>query len=288
MEKNIKSQEKIKEKWNIRKWGGVIKTDYVDIDANIAIYPGEIVTIASRPQMGKSAITQQMMAYWIQSGLSIFICDCQRPFQETIMKIATKMAFLDRNDFEDTEEFGLQSKSEALNMVKLISSMKVIEESMDRIDTFDDSENGQIQEWLLSDSRADVVVIDSLQSFIGDTTNLMARIKAKAIADNTVVFVCTGLSRKTDERQGHYPRIVDLPDGFLIEEFSDKILFLVRRELYDVNDKPGMAMLVVAKNNNGRCEPETQNYNIKNDKTVINLSFDKGLFFDYSPLEYMM
>lgn len=59
-----------------------------------------------------------------------------------------------------------------------------------------------------------------------------------------------------------------------IEQDSDVIAFLLRRDYYDPNDKPGMAELIVAKNRHG---------SIGN----INLTFVKelGQFRNYTPIQ---
>ena len=43
----------------------------------------------------------------------------------------------------------------------------------------------------------------------------------------------------------------DLRESGSIEQDSDIVMFLLRREYYDPNDKPGMAELIVAKNRHG-------------------------------------
>jgi replicative DNA helicase len=43
----------------------------------------------------------------------------------------------------------------------------------------------------------------------------------------------------------------DLRESGSIEQDSDIIMFLLRRDYYDPNDKPGMVELIVAKNRHG-------------------------------------
>ena len=43
----------------------------------------------------------------------------------------------------------------------------------------------------------------------------------------------------------------DLRESGSIEQDADVVLFLLRREYYDPNDKPGVAELMVAKNRHG-------------------------------------
>ena len=68
---------------------------------------------------------------------------------------------------------------------------------------------------------------------------------------NIPILCLSQLSRKVEERQGHRPMMSDLRESGSIEQDSDIVMFLLRREYYDQNDKPGEAELIVAKNRHG-------------------------------------
>ncbi|HEY4832968.1 MAG TPA: replicative DNA helicase, partial [Waddliaceae bacterium] len=68
---------------------------------------------------------------------------------------------------------------------------------------------------------------------------------------NIPILCLSQLSRKVEERQGHRPMMSDLRESGSLEQDSDVVMFLFRREYYDKNDKPGMAELIIAKNRHG-------------------------------------
>ena len=68
---------------------------------------------------------------------------------------------------------------------------------------------------------------------------------------NVPVLCLAQLSRKVEERQGHRPMMSDLRESGSIEQDSDVVMFLLRREYYDPYDKPGTAEIIVAKNRHG-------------------------------------
>lgn len=92
---------------------------------------------------------------------------------------------------------------------------------------------------------------------------------------NIPILCLSQLSRKVEERQGHRPMMSDLRESGSIEQDSDIVFFLLRREYYDPMDKPGMAELIVAKNRHGGVGS-------------INFTFRKEIaqFANYSPIKY--
>ena len=65
----------------------------------------------------------------------------------------------------------------------------------------------------------------------------------------------------------------DLRESGSIEQDADIVMFLLRREYYDPNDKPGMAELIVGKNRHGAVGS-------------VNLTFirELGQFRNYTPI----
>jgi replicative DNA helicase len=92
---------------------------------------------------------------------------------------------------------------------------------------------------------------------------------------NIPILCLSQLSRKVEERQGHRPLMSDLRESGSLEQDSDLIMFLLRREYYDPMDKPGMAELIVAKNRHGGIGS-------------VNLAFRKEIaqFANFAPLRY--
>ena len=68
-----------------------------------------------------------------------------------------------------------------------------------------------------------------------------------------VIAMCQ-LNRMVEQRVDHRPRLSDLRESGEIEQNADVVLLLHRPDYYDVEDKPGRAELIVAKNRNGPTE----------------------------------
>ncbi len=131
------------------------------------------------------------------------------------------------------------------------------------------------------------LVIDYLQLITGsgnsrnqesrqnEISEISRTLKTLARELNIPILCMSQLSRRVEERAGHRPMMSDLRESGSIEQDSDLVMFLLRREYYDPNDKPGMAELIVAKNRHGAIGS-------------VNLTFVKklGQFRSYTPVEF--
>jgi replicative DNA helicase len=109
-----------------------------------------------------------------------------------------------------------------------------------------------------------LIVIDYLQLLSGsgsaqasdnrqnEISEISRMLKNLARELNVPVICASQLSRRVEERQGHRPMMSDLRESGSIEQDSDIIMFLLRREYYDPYDKPGHAEVIVAKNRHGQ------------------------------------
>ncbi len=129
------------------------------------------------------------------------------------------------------------------------------------------------------------IVIDYLQLLAGsgsrasenrqlEVSEISRLLKTLAREINVPILCLSQLSRRVEERQGHRPMLSDLRESGSLEQDSDLIMFLLRRDYYDPYDKPGMAELIVAKNRHGPVGN-------------VNLVFRKelGQFKDYTPID---
>lgn len=91
----------------------------------------------------------------------------------------------------------------------------------------------------------------SMENRQNEISEISRMLKNLARELNIPILCLAQLSRKVEERAGHRPMMSDLRESGSIEQDSDIVMFLLRREYYDANDKPGMGELIVAKNRHG-------------------------------------
>lgn len=106
--------------------------------------------------------------------------------------------------------------------------------------------------------KYDFVFIDFIQMMRFDNestyenlSNIMTHLKSYSLQSGTCFIIASQLSRKVEERQSHRPMLIDLRDSGSLEEVSNQVLLLIRREYYDPHDKPGLMEIIVPKNHFG-------------------------------------
>jgi len=104
-----------------------------------------------------------------------------------------------------------------------------------------------------------LVVIDYLQLMEGprsdnrqqEISTISRGLKALARELDVPVVALSQLSRATESREGHVPRMSDLRESGAIEQDADVIILLYREEQYNPGARPGEADLIIAKQRNG-------------------------------------
>src|SRR6185312_11127335 len=92
---------------------------------------------------------------------------------------------------------------------------------------------------------------DSRDSRQEQIAKISRRLKTLARELGVPVIALSQLNRAVESREDRRPRMADLRESGAIEQDADIVLLLHRPEYYDANDQPGIAELIVAKNRNG-------------------------------------
>lgn len=223
------------------------------------LQPGQLVTVAARPGMGKSAlVTSTLIHNAIRKQRPAALFSIEMSEQEINQRVVSQVSGVDLMKIRTRN--GLTPDDRA----QIDRSRPIIEQAP--IYT-DDSANLR-----LADIRARarrhyrrhpdlaLIAVDYLQLMIGEQADnrnheiahLSRGLKVLARELDVPVVALAQLNRNVEARHDKRPILSDLRDSGAIEQDSDLVLFLYRDDYYNpTSDRTGVTELILAKHRNG-------------------------------------
>lgn len=264
-----------------------LSSGFIDLDKMInGLGNTNLIVLAARPAMGKTALAVNIAEnVCYDLGVPVGIFSLEMGAEQLVNRIICSQSGV------ESEKVKIGNLTD-FEMQKIITATHKIANGVMPID---DQEGMKITEIRSRARRMKEVygikflVIDYLQLISGsgsfrnqenrqqEVSEISRMLKNLAKELNIPILCLSQLSRKVEERTNHRPMMSDLRESGAIEQDSDIVMFLLRREYYDANDRPGTAELIVAKNRHGSVG-------------TINLSFRKDItkFENYTPIEQDM
>ena len=237
-----------------------IQTGFTDFDNMLGgLNPGNLIVIAARPAMGKTALALNIAIKASHAGSRCLFMSLEMTKSEvfdryTSIKAGINHTHLRNGNLNDEDLDKLNAMCS--NLKKLASPILV-----------DDTAGQSINE-IKSKVRAahrkqslDLVVIDylglikdrSARSKNEEMGNITAALKALAKDINCPVVLLCQLNRDCERRDDKRPLIADLRDSGSIEQDADSVTFIYRDEVYEPHSaRAGITELIVRKNRHGR------------------------------------
>ncbi len=247
-----------------------VATGFTELDDLMSgLQPGELIIVAARPSMGKTALglsIAEHVAVAEQRPVAFFSMEMSR--QQIAQRVLCARGRVDshrvrRNRLNETEMMRLQHVADELGNKPFF---------------VDDTPGMSVMELRAKARRLkmihdiDLVVVDYLQ-LMGDShsaresrqheiATISRGLKALARELRIPVLALAQLNRNPEGREGNRPRMSDLRESGAIEQDADTIILLHREEYYlkDRKDEKsremlekvrGVAELIVAKQRNG-------------------------------------
>lgn len=250
-----------------------LETSFFEFDEMTSgLQPGEMIVIAARPSIGKTALALSMMQHIglvQQQGVAMFSLEMSRP--QLAMRLLSAHSGVSshqiRRNMLGQPEFAALSASvsqlsdapihllevPALTPTVLRSEARRMRRSHDIEAVFIDYL--QLMTATEGDSRQEQV------------TQLSRSVKAVARELNIPVVCLSQLNRQPANREDHRPRLADLRESGSIEQDADVVAFLHREDPYHShesadeyrNDNSGE--LITAKQRNGPCGSVSLHFN---------------------------
>ncbi|MCB1111604.1 MAG: replicative DNA helicase [Chlamydiales bacterium] len=260
-----------------------IPTFLHDLDKMIdGLGASNLMILAARPAMGKTALALNIGEnVCFKGNIPVGIFSLEMSAEQLVHRLVCSQAEVESDKI----------KTGSLNGVEYQRIVGAVNEMQNHTMVIDDQPGLKITDLRARARRMkenyDIgfLIIDYLQLISGSGSSRASESRQVEISEisrmlknlarelNVPILCLSQLSRKVEERQGHRPMMSDLRESGSIEQDSDVVMFLLRREYYDPMDKPGMAELIVGKNRHGGVGS-------------VNLTFRKEYahFCNYTPL----
>ncbi len=221
-------------------------------------HPSDLVIIAARPSMGKTAFVLNLAlsaAVKQKKGVLIFSLEMSNSqiFQRLISAEAKVPMKKLRNGFLDPEEWAKVGVAtgrlaESPIFIADVPNVTVLEIRA-------------ISRRLKAEGKLDMILIDYLQLIKGrdrsdnrqqEISDISRTLKGLARELNVPVIALSQLSRATEQRSDRRPMLSDLRDSGAIEQDADVVIFLYRDEYYnEESELKGLAEIIIGKQRNG-------------------------------------
>jgi replicative DNA helicase len=237
-----------------------IASGLIDLDDITAGFqPGQLVVLAARPSMGKTALALNICDHVaVETKKSALFVSLEMGSIEIAERLLCARSGVDGHKLRtgmqvNTEDLKLLGKAftqltsggqifiddaPARNMLQITATARRLKLHKDI-------------ELVLVDYIQLISSEDSRDSRQEQIAKISRRLKTLARELKVPVIALSQLNRAVEHREDRRPRMADLRESGAIEQDADMVLLLHRPEYYDANDQPGIAELIVAKNRNG-------------------------------------
>ena len=235
---------------------GGLQTGFIDLDtATGGLEPGDLVILAARPSIGKTAFAVNIADHVAKEKKSVAFFSLEMPARQIGLRILSS-----RTRIPVSEMRGGELSSDYLD--RIASSMAGVHDQRLMID----DKPAVTVAYIRSKARQlkrkhglDLIVIDYIGLMTGRGDNRTQELGAisrglKALAKElqTPVIALAQLNRGLEQRSDKRPMLSDLRDSGEIEQDADIVLMLHRDEYYDNNSQmKGVAECLIRKQRNG-------------------------------------
>ena len=207
-------------------------------DCTKGLKPGELIIIAARPGMGKTAFALNLMMKTLQSGKGVVFFSLEMPSVQLMYRILSALSSIPLSDImsaklsdDDWTRFN-DACDAVLNMPLFVYDSGYV--NIHQVRT-------QLRKLKSADANIELCVIDYI-GLMTSTSNYSERhlqiaeisrgLKLLARELNIPIIALSQLNRSLEARSNKRPMLSDLRESGAIEQDADIILFVYRDEVY--------------------------------------------------------
>lgn len=237
-----------------------LDTGFKDLNELTAgLQPSDLILVAARPSMGKTAFTLNIASHVGLAGHSVAFFSLEMSKEQLMQRMICAEGELDASKvrtgtIEEAEWNRLFKTADKLGRAKIY---------------IDDTAGITVMELrskarrLMVEHGLDLIIIDYLQLMQGrpskngdnrqqEISEISRSLKALARELNVPVIALSQLSRSVESRQIKRPMLSDLRESGSLEQDADIVMFLYREDYYDKDtENKNITEVIVAKHRNG-------------------------------------
>ncbi len=238
-----------------------IPTGFTDLDnRTCGMQPADMILIAARPSMGKTAFVLNMAEYMaIRNQYTTAIFSLEMSKEQLVNRLLAMHSHVDSQSLR-TGHLSERDWESVVDSSGIIAGSKLIIDDTPGISIGE--MRSKCRKYKL-EHNLQCVIIDYIQLMSGsssrksdsrqqEVSEISRSLKQMARELGVPVIALSQLSRACETRQDHRPMLSDLRESGAIEQDADVVMFLYRDEYYnkDSEDK-GVAEVIIAKQRNG-------------------------------------
>ncbi len=243
----------------LRSGGGEdsMSTGFTDLDEKLGFRAGDLVVLAARPSMGKTAFGLNIAERVTLGGSPTLLFSLEMPAEQILMRMISSLARvkhdkLRRRRLDQVDEQRVIMAADKISAAPLWidhSSMPSLAEIRAKARR------------LKREVGLKLVVLDYLQlmsvprveSRQQEISIISRSLKGMARELGIPVLALAQLNRKAEDRSDHRPMLSDLRESGAIEQDADLVMLLYREDYYKgaESERAGLTDVLVAKNRHG-------------------------------------
>ena len=235
-------------------------TGFRDLDnITLGLQGGDLILVAGRPSMGKTAFALSMTANFIQNQVPVLFFSMEMSNRSIMYRLISIISKVDLKKLQQAKDLTPDDYRKIEEAASILHNSQL----------YIDETSGLTPSEILSRARRlkrenpllGLIAIDYLQLMSSDTGNdnrvtemgdISRSVKAIAKEMDVPVVALSQLNRASESRTTKKPVMADLRDSGALEQDADLIMFPFRPEVYEKTpETAGIAQIIVAKHRNG-------------------------------------
>jgi replicative DNA helicase len=242
-----------------------VPTGFTDLDTRTAgLQPGDLVIIAGRPSMGKTAFALNIaehVALHPSVAMPVAIFSMEMSSSQLAMRMLSSIAKVDAHKLR-TGRLGDEEWSQLTDAMGRLHEAKIHVDESPALNSLE--VRARARRLKREYSKLGLVIVDYLQLMSAasssrgenratEISEISRSLKALAKELEVPVIALSQLSRAVEQRNDRRPMMSDLRESGAIEQDADVILFIYREEVYspEKEEAKGRAEIIIGKQRNG-------------------------------------